>query len=158
MYIVGESNAGPKRPLSIIGEGSLKKEFSKEINKISPAFPIIYNDAFKAEQQNCDSIIGIGYRLAFERLIKDYCIWIHPDKKDEILSMTLSACINEFFDDEYCKELCRKTAWLGNDFSHCYSKHPEFNVSDLKELIDICASEIEKKVRGKGYISRIDKK
>ena len=49
-----------------------RRDFSEEIEKISPAFVNIYNQAYAAEQLQLDEISGVGYRKALEFLIKDY--------------------------------------------------------------------------------------
>ena len=148
---------GYRHPLQIVGGHGLKKEFSKEINRISPDFVVIYNDAYKAEQSECKSIVGISYRLSFEHLVKHYCLWMFPDKREEILKKWLSQCINDYFDDDF-KEIFSRAAWLGNDFAHCDLKHPECDVDDLKQIIEICVSKIEFKVREKKYIAEIKRK
>lgn len=103
------------------------------------------------------SSVGISYRLAFEHLIKDYCIKIHNDKKDDILKKSLSQCINEYLDADI-KDITKRAAWLGNDYAHYESKHPDMNVDDLKYIIDICASRIESKIKEANYIKNIEKK
>lgn len=141
----------------IIGGHGLVKEFSKEISDLSHDFVTLYNDTYKAEQYGLQTIVGISYRLAFEHLIKDYCIKIHNDKKDDILKKSLSQCINEYLDADI-KDITKRAAWLGNDYAHYESKHPDMNVDDLKYIIDICASRIESKIKEANYIKNIEKK
>lgn len=154
MYSNGENAIGY---CELLGGHGLNKEFSKEINDISPYFVSLYNDAYKAEQHGLQTIVGISYRLAFEHLIKDYCINTNSDKKDEILKKSLSQCINEFLDDDI-KDITKRAAWLGNDYAHYESKHPDMNVGDLKSIIDICVSKIETKIKENNYIKNIEKK
>ena len=144
-------------PSEIIGGHGLVKEFSNEIKELSPEFVTLYNDAYKAEQYGLKTIIGISYRLAFEHLIKDYCIKTHDDKKEEILKKSLSQCINEYLDEEI-KDITKRGAWLGNDYAHYESKHPDMNINDLKSVIDICVSKIEFKIKETNYIKNIKKK
>ena len=144
----------------LLGGHGLNKEFSKEINELSPDFASFYNDAYdayKAEQHGLQSIVGIGYRLAFEHLIKDYCIKTHSDKKDDSLKKNLSQCIDEFLDADIQK-IAKRAVWLGNDYAHYESKHPDMNVDDLKSIIDICVSKIESKIKEANYIKNIEKK
>lgn len=143
-------------PSEIIGGHGLNKEFSKEINDLSPNFVALYNDAYKAEQYGLLSIVGISYRLAFEHLIKDYCIKTHSDKRDDVLKKSLSQCINDYLDTDI-KDITKRAAWLGNDYAHYESKHPDMNVDDLKSIIDICASKIEFKIKEDNYIKNIEK-
>lgn len=144
-------------PSEIIGGNGVEKEFSEEINTVSPNFVKIYNDAFKAEQSNLNSIIGLGYRLSFEYLIKDYCISINSDRCEDIMKMSLSSCIKEFIHDG-TKDIFNCTNWLGNDFAHYVTKHPEMKVDDLKKLIDICVSKIEYNIKERNYIEKIKRK
>ena len=144
-------------PSEIIGGHALVKEFSKEINEISPDFVSLYNDAYRAEQYGLQGIIGISYRLAFEHLIKDYCVKTYSDKKDEILKKNLSQCINDYLDQDM-QEITKRAVWLGNDYSHYESKHPDMKIEDLKNVIDICVSKIEFKIKEKKYIDKIDRK
>ena len=147
----------PWKPKEVIGGHGLIKEFSKEISDLSPRFVEIYNDAYRAEQNGFSTIVGIGYRLAFEYLIKDYCISLKPEEKDKISKEQLSQCINDYFDSDI-KELIKRTTWLGNDFAHYETKHPDMNIQDLKKLIELCVSEIVTKIQKKFYIESIVKK
>lgn len=144
-------------PSEIIGGHALTKEFSKEIIKISPDFVDLYNDAYKAEQYGLQSIIGISYRLAFEHLVKDYCIATNSNKSDDILKKNLSQCINDYLDNDI-QEIIKRAAWLGNDYAHHETKHPDMSIDDLKSVIDICVTKIEFKIKEKTYIAKIDKK
>ena len=131
-------------------------DFSKEIKEISPLFVEIYNDASKAEQSGLLSIVGLGYRLAFEHLIKDYCIKCHPNDRDEIIKMPISKCIQNFLGQDI-KDIFNRATWLGNDFSHYESKHPDMNLNDLKAVIDICISDIEMRLKKQFYMDHINK-
>jgi len=51
-----------------------EKAFPKEVEKYSKNFIVIYNQAFTAEINGLTEICGLGYRKAFEFLIKDYLI------------------------------------------------------------------------------------
>lgn len=140
----------------LLGGHGLVKSFPKEICDISPDFVAIYNDAYKAEQKDLKKIVGIGYRLAFEYLIKDYCVMIHSDKKEEIIEKNLSQCINEYLDIDI-REITKRAVWLGNDYAHYRSKHPGMDIEDLKCVIDICVSKIEGKIKEIKYINNVKK-
>ena len=142
-------------PSEIIGGHGLVREFSKEINDVSPDFVALYNDAYRAEQYGLQSIVGISYRLAFEYLIKDYCIKTHEEAKEDILKKTLSQCINEYLDPDI-KDITKRAAWLGNDYAHYESKHPDMNLDDLKSIIDISVSKIKSKIEEAYYIKNIE--
>ena len=141
----------------ILGGDLKNKNFPKEINELSPNFVKIYNDAYKAEQNCLESIIGLGFRLAFEFLIKDYCSFFNPTNKEKIIAMNLSDCINTYLDSDI-KDIAKRGTWLGNDFAHYVSKHPDMDCNDMKKIIDICIAKIEYKLKEKEYIDNIKPK
>jgi len=124
--------------------GNLKqKEFSEEIQKISPDFIKIYNEAFFAEQNELLEICGVGFRKALEFLIKDYSIQNFQDKEEEIKTKPLAKCINSFVSDERIKNVAKRAVWLGNDETHYVRKWNNKDLSDLKKLIDLTVHWIE---------------
>lgn len=147
----------PLQPVETIGGHGLIKEFPEEIRNLSPHFVEAYNDAYKAEQNGLSSIVGIGYRLAFEHLIKDFCISLKPEEKDKIAKAQLSQCVNDYLDSDI-KELIKRATWLGNDFAHYESKHPDMHLDDFKKLIELCVSKIVAKIQEKHYLAAIGRK
>lgn len=139
----------------IIGGDGLVREFSEDISGCSHEFVTIYNDAYKAEQAGCSSVVGICYRLAFERLIKDFCITICPEDAEKIKEMPLKACIDKYMPEGETKGIIERTAWIGNDFAHYESRHLDMNLEDLKEMIDICVSDIETSLKRRKYNEKI---
>lgn len=115
---------------------SESKEFDINIEKLSPNFVEIYNQALAAETYGLNQIAGIGYRKALEFLIKDYCIHNKPDEKDEILNILLGQCIDKHLDDFKLKSSAKLSAWLGNDQAHYIKKFEDKDISDLKRYID----------------------
>ena len=73
-----------------------KKDFPKLIQKLSPDFCEIYNQAYIAQQQGSTKISGIGYRKALEFLVKDYVIFLNPNESVNIKSFNLSSCISKY--------------------------------------------------------------
>lgn len=112
-----------------------KKSFSDEINKLSPNFVRVYNQAFAAEQSELDDICGMGYRKAVEFLAKDYAIHINPDKEDDIKSSYLSTCINTYFDNKKLQNLATASAWLGNDQTHYEQRISDAGIKEMKAFI-----------------------
>lgn len=118
--------------------GNLKqKEFPEEIERISPDFIKIYNEAFFAEQNELFEICGVGFRKALEFLIKDYSILTYPNKEEEIKTIFLGKCIEQFVNDEKIKRVAKRAVWLGNDETHYVRKWDDKNLKDLKILIDL---------------------
>lgn len=56
--------------------------FSEIINKLSPCFVQIYNQAAASEALGLSEIAGIGYRKSLEFLIKDFTIQQNPNDED----------------------------------------------------------------------------
>ena len=112
------------------------RSFDPNIEKLSPQFVKIYNQAFSAEDSGLDEIAGIGYRKALEFLTKDFCIHTSPDDEDSIKEMPLAACIKKYIDNTNINTLAEKAAWIGNDETHYVRKHSDRDISDLKKFID----------------------
>ena len=58
-----------------------KKEFSESLQKISPSFCEIFNEASATEARKLTNVAGPGYRKALEFLIKDYLSSIDTTKE-----------------------------------------------------------------------------
>lgn len=142
----------------IFGGNGIIKEFSNEIVEVSPNFVNIYNDAYKAHQSGLKEIVGLGLRRAFEFLIKDYAIYFNQEKREEIKIKPLNQVINTFFPNGEIKDIINRTSWVGNDFTHYDSKHPDMNIDDLFNLIDLVVSKINEDIKIKSYIEIIEKK
>lgn len=113
----------------------IEQSFEDLIERTSPNFIKIYNQASAAESQNLDEIAGIGYRKALEFLIKDFLILQHPDKKESIEKSALGNCINNFIDNSQLKIAATRAVWLGNDQTHYIQKFNDRDINDLKRLI-----------------------
>lgn len=98
------------------------KEFSNTITEISPSFDKIYNEAYKAEQQDLEEICGVGYRKALEFLIKDYLISKGEENEETIKNAPLGQCIQNYVNDDRIKKVAKRAAWLGNDETHYVRK------------------------------------
>lgn len=134
--------------------------FPECIERISPEFVRIYNQAIAAESFGLDDVAGIGLRKALEFLIKDMAKVDHPDKKDEIEKARLGACISMYISDAKVKSCAERAAWLGNDETHYVRKWAEKDTGDLKALLRLTVSWIdsfehtkrfEKDMPGKGF-------
>ncbi len=119
------------------------REFSKNIENLSPNFVEIYNQALTSEYYKLEHISGIGYRKALEFLIKDYLISKFTDREVEIKEKFLGKCIKEDVENQNLKDIAERAAWLGNDETHCVRKWETKDVNDLKKLIDIAVHWIE---------------
>ena len=121
-----------------------EKEFSNEINGISPDFVVIYNQASSAEQYDLKLIAGPGYRKSLEFLIKDYALTkSDATKKEEILQKPLGEVIKLFIDDSRIKSMAKRAVWLGNDETHYLRKWEGKDLEELKILIQLTVNWIE---------------
>lgn len=119
-----------------------QKIFSDNINKLSPEFVSIYNQALESETNIAtQGLAGLGYRKALEFLIKDYLIKIKYQDKETIIKMDLNDCINKL--DKTLQILAKASAWIGNDETHYFRKNPEYNIEDLKDFINSLIVKIE---------------
>lgn len=117
-----------------------KLHFDVEIEKLSPSFVEIVNQAIEADCSHLNQIAGMGYRKALEFLIKDYAIYRYPDKKENIKSAPLSQVIKNYIDDPKIKKLAETTSWIGNDETHYVRKHTDRDIEDLKRFVSACVN------------------
>jgi len=115
-----------------------EKAFPREVEKYSKNFITIYNQAYKAEMNGLSEICGLGYRKAFEFLIKDYLIKKIPKQEhQEIKSLMIAKCIDKYVANDEIKLLSHRVLWLGNDHAHYIRKWKGKTLDDLKRLIDL---------------------
>lgn len=133
--------------METIGGSGVKQKFSKEIESLSPRFVSIFRQADAARQEGRKDVAGIGFRYSFEILIKDYLISLDPDKKDTISKTPLGDCVSKLDPDIFDKELFKDTVWLGNDFAHYVSKHPEMDIHELRDAIMSCVEKIDRHIK-----------
>lgn len=110
-----------------------KTSFSIKINNLSSDFVEIYNQAELAENNGLDLICGMGYRKSLEFLIDAFIK--HSEHTDVISEKDLQKKIQNHLKDTKIKTLAEKATWLGNDATHIENKHPDRNVSDMKNFI-----------------------
>jgi len=148
----------PIPPMTILGNGLIKKDFPETIIKCSPSFAQIYNEAYSADRFGLQQIAGPGYRRALEFLVKDYSIQCNPDQKDTITAMSLGDCIKTYISDVATEDILKKTTWIANDATHYEKKHTDFDLEDLKTLIDICVSWLDADMKRRDYSAKIRSK
>lgn len=122
--------------------------FSETIKTLSGDFVQIYNEAFSAEQMALNQICGVGYRKAFEFLVKDYVMRNKTDdEKERVKKMPLAKCIEEHVDNDNVKTVAKRAVWLGNDETHYVRKWEKKDVKDLKDLISLTIWWIEQTIK-----------
>lgn len=113
---------------------NVKYDFPDEIEKFSPMFKEIYQQAQKAEVYQLNHIAGIGYRKSIEFLVKDYLINLKKVDYDEIAKKNLSQAINKL-DNQSMIHLAKAATWLGNDETHYIRKYEDKDITDMKKYI-----------------------
>jgi hypothetical protein len=104
--------------------------------KLFKRFVDVLEQAVRAEEQDLNEISGMGYRKAFEILVKDHAIRKHPKDKKLIEEMFLNTCIQTYITDPRILETAERTVWLGNDHSHYFKRHANKDLDDLKRLLN----------------------
>lgn len=122
-------------------------DFEEDISNLSPSFVEVYKQAERAEHDGLNLICGMAYRRALEFLVRDYCVDKFPEKISEIDTKSLSEKIRNYItDDSDIKTLAEKATWLGNDQTHVINKHPDRDVSDIKQFIQMIVAKIKIKM------------
>lgn len=119
-------------------------DFDNSIIGLSPEFVSIYNQSLEAESNQATiGLAGLGYRKSIEFLIKDYLIKEEHNDSATIKEMKLANCIDKL--DKHLQVIARAATWLGNDETHYFRKHEDYNINDLKDFILCLVKEIEHK-------------
>lgn len=127
----------------------------QEIKDLSPSFDKIYAQATQAEASGLDEIAGVGYRKAFEFLIKDFCISQSPEKESEIKGKFLGKVINDYIEDPNIITCSKRASWLGNDETHYIRKWSDKDINDLKILIKLTCGWIENNILTQKYLEEM---
>jgi len=120
--------------------------FPKVIEKLSPNFVEIYNQALAAESYHLDQVCGPGYRKALEFLIKDFLIDAKVADESTIKDTFLGNCIKNHVSDPKVKKTAQRAAWLGNDETHYERRWIDKEITDLKGLIQLTVNWIESEI------------
>lgn len=136
-----------------------KKVFPANIEKISPAFCLTFNQALVAEQNQLDQICGPGFRKALEFLVKDYLV-LHlykndPTKQEVVKKAFLAPAIENHIDQEKIKQCAKRAVWLGNDEVHYTRKWEGKDINDLKSLILITVNHIDLTIESDRYLEEM---
>lgn len=113
------------------------------IQKISPRFVNLYNQAYTAEQNNHFELAGCGYRNALEVLIKDYAInELNIDSKD-VVKKNLNSSIKEYVPSVRLSSSADVIRLLGNDYTHYERHYEDIDFQILKRYLHIFINSIE---------------
>jgi hypothetical protein len=142
----------PVADLNIKIEGAEGKQ-----EEVQSKFIKTYLQSLEAESHGLDEIAGMGYRKSIEYLVKDWAIKNKPKEKDKIQNLWLGDVIINYYSGDL-KDILERATWLGNDQAHYLKLFDEYNISHLKELIDLIMVELDREYKKKHYIDNIQKK
>lgn len=111
------------------------ESFPTEVEKLSPRFSKIYNQASQAESLKLDELCGIGYRKALEFLVKDYSIHKHPEDEAKIARIRLKECIDTYIESKQIRILAEVSSFIGNDETHFVKKDDWGTITEMKGFI-----------------------
>lgn len=122
-----------------------REEVEERLQKVSPRFQRIYNQALTAELLGLDEIAGMGQRKALEFLLKDFATYKCPEKQETIRKSSVKTVIDNYLATDYprLKIASERAAWLGNDEAHYIRKWEGKDLQDLKTLIRLVLNEID---------------
>lgn len=124
-----------------------KNTFSDDdIEKISPRFIEIYNQALRAEHNGDYTLAAVGFRTALEILIKDYAITCLNQPHDDVIKLNLYNSITEYLGEDDLVKTADVIRILGNDHTHYVRKYPEYDFALLKSYADIVIPLIKTKI------------
>jgi hypothetical protein len=132
-----------------------EKNFNPEIKEVSPRFVHLYNQLFIAEEKKIDIILGIGYRKAFEFLLKDFLVYIDPKVKEKLVDASLIYCLNKI-DNKNISVISNKVPWLGNEEDLFTRQWTGKDINDLKKMIDVTSSYITANIRLKKHMEKLN--
>lgn len=113
-----------------------------------------YLQSLQAENNGLDELAGMGYRKAIEYLVKDWAIQNYPDEKEKIENLWLGQVISQYYEGDL-KDILERATWLGNDQAHYNKLFKEYDISILKELIELIMVELDRQYKKRHYIELI---
>lgn len=118
-------------------------QLPEAIQKISPRFVELYNQAYFAEMHNHFELAGSGYRNALEVLIKDYAIQELEKPSQEVCKKNLFEAIGEYMSSVSLSTAADVVRVLGNDYTHYERKYEEIDFQVLKQYLKIYINSVE---------------
>lgn len=122
----------------------LSNEYENEIiSNFSLDFIRYYNQALRSELAGDTEIAAIGYRTAIEFLIKDYAINELGKPREEVVQKKLMSAISEYMGERDLIATADVVRILGNDYTHYERRHPEHDLTLLKQYLEIFIKLVE---------------
>ncbi|MFA6056592.1 MAG: hypothetical protein WC756_00220 [Taibaiella sp.] len=123
-------------------------------NQLPSKFITTYLQSLDADHFGLNEIAGMGYRKAIEYLVKDWAIQNNSSEQESILKLWLGDVIKKYYDGEL-KGILERATWLGNDQAHYNKLFEEYDISILKELIDLIMVELDRQHKMQHYLTTI---
>lgn len=120
------------------------------LDGLFPDFERIYKQAQDVDALGYSDIAGPGYRKAIEFLVKPYLVDLNSDEKEQIENESLAHSLKRIGDPRIQKVLT-KAYWLANDETHYARKWEQYDISDLKTLINLVIYYIASEEMAKSY-------
>lgn len=121
-------------------------EYRNEIIEgISAGFVRYYNQAQRAELAGDTELAATGFRMALECLVKDYAISELQKPRDEVIRKTLFNAIGDYLGERDLIATADVVRVLGNDYVHYERRYPEYDLTLLKQYLDIFVKLVETK-------------
>lgn len=125
---------------------TLNIEYPERVKELSPQSFKIYNDTCNAYENNMDTLVGAGLRMALEWLVWDYLIKFKQTPQADIEKLTLAKRI-ALMDANFYTKICAKLIRLfGNDQVHIIKMldfSPEEVFSAYRYLCNLIDAEME---------------
>ena len=115
------------------------------IEKTSPRFIEVYNQAIRAKENGDLNLAAVGYRSALEILIKDYAINDLHEPSEKVVKLDLFHAISNYLSSDTVNA-ADVVRILGNDHTHYERKYPELDFKVLQEYMDIFVHSIRVKL------------
>lgn len=132
-----------------------ENRFSSEIMVHSPKFIKVYNQLLIAEQSGLDTILGIGYKMALEILIKDYLGYIEPQNKMNIKSVSLKDSIG-LLGNNNINGIYKRVSWLENNDDIYKKQLQRKDINDLKKMIEVVSSYFTINIKLKKQLEKLN--
>ena len=110
---------------------------SENIEKVSPRFCDLYNQALRAESSGDFDLAAAGCRIALEVLVKDYAINVLGKTKDDVCNKSLFTAIADYLQAPDLVKTADVVRILGNDRVHYEQKYPSLDYEILKKYMNI---------------------
>ena len=115
------------------------------IEKTSPRFIEVYNQAIRAKENGDLNLAAVGYRSALEILIKDYAINDLHEPSEKVVKLDLFHASSNYLSSD-TGNAADGGRIVGNDHTHYERKYPELDFKVLQEYMDIFIHSIRVKL------------